>query len=160
MINRIFPIWAYLVLRWALGLIFLSAGATKLFAPEMFAVVIDAYGLLPETLVLPAAIALPLLEVVAAIGLLLDVRGSLGAITALLVMFMVILGYGLWLGLDVDCGCFGPEDPETAAYAGLRPAFYRDMVMLLGIAYLYAWRRRHAVIRRFLHPTVFRKEIG
>jgi rhodanese-related sulfurtransferase len=53
---------------------------------------------------------------------------------------MAILGYGIWMGLDVDCGCFGPEDPESRAYHGLRSALYRDFMMLAGVLYLYAWR--------------------
>jgi len=40
----------------------------------------------------------------------------------------------------VDCGCFGPEDPESRAYHGLRPALYRDFGMLAGVLYLFAWR--------------------
>ena len=41
-------------------------------------------------------------------------------------LFMAILGYGISMGLDVDCGCFGPEDPESKAFHGLRAALYRD----------------------------------
>jgi len=51
------------------------------------------------------------------------------------------VGYGLELGLDVDCGCFGPGDPEGRAYHSLRPALYRDTIMLAGIGYLFLWRR-------------------
>jgi len=44
----------------------------------------------------------------------------------------------------VDCGCFGPEDPEAEAFHGLRPALYRDLAMLAAVVFLYAWRRyRH-----------------
>jgi hypothetical protein len=68
-------------------------------------------------------------------------RGSLGVITGLLVFFLLLLGYALWLGLDVDCGCLGPRDPEGLAYAGIRPAFYRDWILLAGVAGLY-WLRK------------------
>ena len=133
-------IWPYRLARWVLAFIFLVAGGHKLTAPRSFAVIIDAYGLIPEVWVMPVAILLPLMEVLAAVGLCFDIRGSLTVIAGLLTIFMGILGYGIWMGLDVDCGCFGPNDPEGEAYSGIRPALYRDLVMMAGVIYLYAWR--------------------
>jgi hypothetical protein len=60
-------------------------------------------------------------------------------------LFITILSYGIWLGLDVDCGCFGPEDPEAQAFHGLRLALVRDIIMMLGIFYLYYQRFRQIV---------------
>lgn len=131
----------YKLCRWSLGCIFIYAGMTKLLEPKVFAVLIDAYGIAPEPLIAPAAILLPALEVIAGIGLLFDIRGSLAVITGLLVFFIVILGYGIWMGLDVDCGCFGPEDPEAEAFHGLRTALGRDIAMFFGVLFLYGWRR-------------------
>ena len=132
--------WLYRSARWALALVFLVAGGQKLIAPRSFAVIIDAYGLIPPSWVMPVAVMLPLFEVLAAVGLFFDIRGSLGVITGLLALFMVILAYGIGMGLDVDCGCFGPNAPEAEAYAGIRPALYRDTAMMAGVIYLYAWR--------------------
>ena len=132
--------WPYRLIRWGLAVVFFYSGVSKLFDPEAFAVVINAYGLIPEAWGMPVAVLLPLLEAVTAIALIWDARGSLEIITGLLVVFMAILGYGIRMGLDVDCGCFGPDAPEHRGFAGLRPALYRDMVMMAGIAYLYIWR--------------------
>ena len=142
--NRPF-VWAYRFLRWMLGVVFIYTGATKLLDPETFAVLIDAYGLVPGPLLMPVALFLPALEVIAGAGLLVDGYGSLGTIAGLLVLFMAILGYGIWMGLDVDCGCFGPDDPEADAFHGLRPALYRDVGMLMVVLLLYGWRRYHRV---------------
>ena len=131
----------YQVLRWMLGAVFIFSGATKLIAPESFAVLIEAYGLVPDELLMPVAVILPAVELVAGIGLLFDMRGSLGVIAGLLLLFVAILGYGIHMGLDVDCGCFGPEDPEADAFHGLRAALYRDMLMLSAVGFLYGWRR-------------------
>jgi uncharacterized membrane protein YphA (DoxX/SURF4 family) len=131
----------YRFLHWSLGLVFIYSGATKLIAPQPFAVLIGAYGLVPDLLLLPVALVLPLLEVVAGLGLLVGIRGSLEIIAGLLLLFMAVVGYGLWMGLDVDCGCFGPGDPEAEAFHGLRPALYRDMAMLAAVAFLYGCRR-------------------
>ena len=134
-------VWIYRGLRWGLALVFLYAGAVKLADPRAFAILIEAYGLIPDALVMPTAIALPALEVVAAVGLMFDLRGSLMVIAVLLVIFILVLSYGLWMGLDVDCGCFGPEDPEGKAFAGIRPALYRDFILMGGVLLLYGWRR-------------------
>lgn len=133
--------WSYRLARFSLGAVFLCAGSAKLINPRVFAALIDAYGLVPDGLLMPVAIGLPLLEVIAAMGLMVDIRGSLSVIGALLVIFMAILTYGIWMGLDADCGCFSPEDLESTAYHGLREALVRDFAMFLVVFYLYGWRR-------------------
>lgn len=140
LIDLLASIWPYRVVRWALSITFFYAGITKLIDLEAFGIIIDAYGLLPENLIMPVAIILPGLEVVAAVGLIFDMRGCLIVITGLLILFLGILGYGIWMGLNIDCGCFAPEDPESRAYGGLRAAFYRDLVMAAGVVYMFVWR--------------------
>ena len=135
----------YRLCRWTLGGIYIYAGGAKLLEPEIFAVLIDAYGIVPEGLLMPVAIGLPFLEVIAGFGLLFDIRGSLALITGLLVLFMMVLGYGIWMGLDVDCGCFGPEDPEAEAFHGLRLSLFRDLVMMAGVIFIFGWRRYRAI---------------
>jgi len=94
---------------------------------------------------MPIALFLPALEIIAAVGLIFNIRGSLAVVTGLLTLFILILGYGIWLGLDIDCGCFGPEDPESRAYSGLHSALYRDLVMMAAVFFLYFWRFRQTV---------------
>jgi hypothetical protein len=79
-------------------------------------------------------------ELFAGIGLFLDIRGSLASITLLLLLFIFILSYGLWIGLDIDCGCFGPEDPKSKAFHSLSSALVKDLFLILGIIYLYFFR--------------------
>jgi len=143
--KHILP-WLYRSLRWSLGSIFIYSGVIKLFDPVTFAVLIDAYGLVPDILLMPLAVIIPLFEVLAGAGLMVDLRGSLGGITGLLLLFVAILGFGIRMGLDVDCGCFGPEDPEAEAFHGLRTALYRDMIMLAGVFFLYWWRQHNKVV--------------
>lgn len=130
-------------MRWGLALVFFYAGLSKLADPEAFAVIIEAYGLVPDMLLMPLAVGLPTLEVIAAAALMIDLRGSLATIAVLLAIFILVLGYGIWMGLDVDCGCFAPGEPEARAYAGMRPALYRDFLLAAGILALYAYRYRH-----------------
>jgi hypothetical protein len=48
-----------------------------------------------------------------------------------------MLSYGLWLGLNIDCGCFGKADPEYAFSHNLKVALVRDLFLLLPVAHLY-----------------------
>lgn len=140
---------SYFIIRTLLAVVFIWAGLSKLVEPEVFAVLIDAYGLIPDLWVMPTAVLLPLLEVIAGLGLLMDLRGSLAVIAALLLLFIGILAYGIHLGLDIDCGCFAPDEPEAKAYHGLRSALHRDLLMAAAIGYLYVWRRvQHFAPRR------------
>ncbi len=136
--GRIF----YVAVRVALALAFLVAGVIKLARPEVFAVTVRAFGILPDALVGPLSIALPAVEVAAAVMLLFDVRGGLALTAGLLGVFVAILVYALRMGLDIDCGCYGPSDPEREAFGSIRQALWRDSAMLLCVAYLYWWKSR------------------
>jgi hypothetical protein len=82
--------------RWILGGIFIYAGSTKLLEPKAFTVLIEAYGIVPESLLMPVALALPLLEVAAGIGLFFDIEGSLSVITGLLGLFSFCFRFRTW----------------------------------------------------------------
>ncbi len=136
--GRFIPIMECAV-RWILGGIFIYSGSVKIMDPSRFAEIIAGFGMLPEVLIFPLAVLLPVIEMVAGIGLLFSVRGSLSIIAAMLVIFIAVLLYGIHLGLDVDCGCFGPEDPEQA-YKGLKAALARDAVMMAAVVFVF-WSR-------------------
>lgn len=132
----------YVITRWVLGGVFLVSGILKLSDPWQFSHIIEAYGLIIPQLVFPVAVGLPVLEVVAGLGLVLDVRYALAVISGLLLFFIIMLGYGWSLGLDIDCGCFGSADPAGKVFHSLRPALYRDLVLLAGAGFLYYWRHQ------------------
>lgn len=121
-------------IRLMLGGLFIASGVLKLLDPAAFAWNIYQYGLVPRLLIEPLAIGLPVAEVAAGGGLLWSRRWSYGAVAGMLVLFMALLGYAIINGLNVDCGCFGSGEPGPA---GLRKAFLRDVVMVIGLA--VAW---------------------
>jgi uncharacterized membrane protein YphA (DoxX/SURF4 family) len=131
--------WLYHFLRLALAAIFIYAGVVKLLDPRAFAHTIAQYDLVPEGLLPLVAIGLPALEVLAGLGLILEVRGSLTIIAVLLMVFLVILGYAVSQNLDIDCGCFTAD--ELDAQHSVTTAFWRDLMMIGATLYLY-WRRR------------------
>lgn len=125
----------YHFIRFALGSIFVYAGFIKLIDPKTFAKAISQYDLVPEGLLIPVAIGLPAIELLAGLGLVFAIRGSLSIIFGLLVTFVVILWYGVLNNLYIDCGCFSPE--ELKSNASLWHAFFRDLVMIAAVIYLY-----------------------
>jgi uncharacterized membrane protein YphA (DoxX/SURF4 family) len=131
----------YTTITWIIATIFLLAGIQKLFDPDSFVVLIDSYGLVWESFLLPVAILLPSLEIVCAVGLIFKKRWAVVALVGLTLMFIAVLAYGIWLGLDIDCGCFGTGDPEHDAYSSLHSALIKDLVLLMGIGYLAAFTR-------------------
>jgi uncharacterized membrane protein YphA (DoxX/SURF4 family) len=135
-------IWPYRVVRVSLAALFIYGGVIKLFDPKAFARTISGYDLVPEVLLPVAAVGLPIIETISGICLFLDIRGSLAVIASLLGMFICILGYGISLNLDVDCGCFGADD--LAKQASLVQAFWRDLALggiVVPYLYLSRWVR-------------------
>ena len=138
----------YHTVRLLISGLFLLAGCSKLFDLHAFALIINDYGIVPEELALPVAVILVAAEIITALALLLEIRGGLCGITLLLLLFIAVLLYGIRLGFNIDCGCFGPEDAEHTAFHGLHQALYRDLVMLAGVIYLYWYRHKSAVALR------------
>ena len=137
-------LWGDRLARWSISLIFLYAAVPKLLDVQGFAKTIDAYAILPDVLLLPTAIILPIVEIILAVGLLFNGWKSKVGCVVLLLMFILLLSYSIWVGLDIDCGCFGQEDPEYSAFHGLRQALLRDIVMFLPLLYSFWYhRKRH-----------------
>ena len=131
--------WIYRLARISIGIVFIWAGGVKLIDPSAFARVLSTYGLLPEALLAPVAIGLPITELLAGVGLVLDLQGSLKVISGLLFMFLAVLGYGILNNLNVDCGCFSTE--EMAVQNNLHWAVFRDVALLFVVLYLFLWQR-------------------
>jgi len=117
------------ILRIALGIIFIYAGALKANNVVAFAGNIAAYQLLPYVANYAIAAILPWLEILC--GLLMvtgwRVRGASALIILMNLIFIIALSAAIVRGLDIDCGCFkqGGGNKTTAWQALLR-----DMVLL------------------------------
>jgi len=96
--------------RLAMGGMFLYAAYTKLRQPWMlFAFSVTSYQLLPEWAVVAVARTVPWLEL--GLGLLLiagyGLRYAAAGASALLLLFFGVMLRSYFLGLGIDCGCFG-----------------------------------------------------
>jgi uncharacterized membrane protein YphA (DoxX/SURF4 family) len=103
-----------LILRLVLGAVFIYAAWTKLRDPwAVFAVAIDSFQILPSWGVEWVARTLPWFEL--AVGVLL-ISGrwlhiSTTASSLLLLVFFGLLVTAQLKGMQINCGCFGPDEP-------------------------------------------------
>jgi len=106
--------WLYHCFRLFIGGLFLYTGVIKLADVAGFAESIAAYGILPAILLPCAAFGLPALEVVTGFGTLLNRRWAILGILAMMILFTGVLGYGVAVGLEIDCGCFSTDKKAAA----------------------------------------------
>jgi uncharacterized membrane protein YphA (DoxX/SURF4 family) len=102
--------WTVRILRLGLAAVFLYAAYSKLRQPWLlFAMSIDAYGLLPQWAVLTLARMLPWCELGLGVLLLtgLWLRQVALAATSLLLVFYSVLLRSYGKGLEINCACFG-----------------------------------------------------
>jgi len=102
--------WLVLILRVALAAVFVYAAWSKLRQSWLlFAMAIDAYGLLPQWAVMTLARALPWFELALGILLLTGfwLRHTTIVASALLVVFFTVMLRSYAKGLQIDCACFG-----------------------------------------------------
>ena len=116
------------ILRVLLGLLFLYAGAAKLWDIPAFSAQLQRFGLQHTMLASAVAFYLPALEI--ACGLALVVRrctiGALVIYIALLGIFEAGLAYAWSTGVREGCGCFG----KFFGGASIQGAFVRNLVLM------------------------------
>lgn len=105
----------YLVVRVALGLIFLYAGFEKAREAQLFVVAVENYRLLPDFLAPLMALVLPWVEMVAGVLLISGYRAlpAVTLINLMLVVFILALSISFFRGLNIDCGCFSVNITES-----------------------------------------------
>ena len=115
--------WVGLVSRLTLGGVLFVAGALKVTNPGESVVAVRAYRLLPFELTTIVGYALPFIEVVVGLALIIGLFTRWSAIIGGLLMLAFIIGISsAWArGLSLDCGCFGgggeiPLEDALAAY--------------------------------------------
>jgi uncharacterized membrane protein YphA (DoxX/SURF4 family) len=116
-----------LIVRVALGGIFLAAGALKIGHFDLFASEIAGFQLLPHAVIAPLALLLPFVEVLLGAYLILGLftRAAAWFATFQLALFAFAIASAVVRGISTSCGCFGPSDatmtswPEAGRDAGL-----------------------------------------
>jgi uncharacterized membrane protein YphA (DoxX/SURF4 family) len=112
--ERIMMRHAKLAVSIVLAGVFIYAGVDKIRDPAQFADSVAAFAILPNALVTPMALGLPMFEVLCGLMVLAPPSRRVGALALTLVtaMFIVALVSALARGLTLDCGCFGAGAPS------------------------------------------------
>lgn len=127
---------AEMLSRILLATVFIYASWSKIQDPALFMDAIRSYQLhLPELLIAWVAIVLPPAEAVVACALVATkwVRESALLVCAMLLVFLFGLTQAWIRGLEISCGCFGPED---GAAAPLWLDILRDLALLVPSVWL------------------------
>jgi uncharacterized membrane protein YphA (DoxX/SURF4 family) len=126
-----------LVVRVALGFVFLAAGGLKVGHAENFASQIAGFQILPHPLIAPLALLLPFLELMVGVYLVLGLFTRFAAWFAAFEMavFAVAIASAVVRGISTSCGCFGPQDHAMTSW----PEVGRDLGFTL-MAVIVAWK--------------------
>ena len=107
----------YTVCRILLGVVFVYASWGKILDPAAFADIIANYQIVSPRTGHLTALFLPYLEMVCGICLIINrmPRGSALLVAGMMVVFMAALGYNIYRGIDVNCGCFTLTEGATGS---------------------------------------------
>ena len=119
----------FMVMRMALGALFVWTGWVKTRDPNGFLFSIRSFQILDDPWAAWVAMGLPWLEVAAGAALIIGlcIEGGLVVIAGMLAVFLWAIIHSWQRGLDLNCGCFG-GDAATSDYHEL---IRRDVVLLL-----------------------------
>lgn len=122
------------VCRIIVALVFISAAILKSFDPDGFAFQIESYGIISGSLAQIAAIVFIVVEIVLAVGLLINFKPKITIIgtAGLLFLFIGVTAWAWSQGKTEGCGCFGSLASRTPA-----EVIIEDLLLLAGL--LIAW---------------------
>ncbi|HTB35238.1 MAG TPA: DoxX family protein [bacterium] len=110
--------WLWQAFRLAVGFLFVLAAAGKLRDPVKFMGGMDQYGLVHGPILPLGAAAIPGIELVAGLCLLLGwrTRAAAGVISGLLLMFIAAMAAAMSKHLELDCSCFDLMGSDPNAF--------------------------------------------
>jgi uncharacterized membrane protein YphA (DoxX/SURF4 family) len=119
--------------RLGLAAVWLISGAVKISDTGQTYIAVKAYDVLPSSLVGPVATAMPLLELVLGVFLLVGLGTRLVAMASGLLLLVLIAAIAQsWArGLSIDCGCFGGGGQVSAGQTQYPQEIARDTGFLL-----------------------------
>lgn len=132
-----------LLSRLILGVVFIIASIDKISIPDIFALNVQAYKLLPVFLVNLAALIIPWVELICGIFLIggYYVRSSSLLLSGLCLIFIIALTAALSRGLKIDCGCFGPEHNSPVSWMRI----IEDICLLVLSAHIFFYTNTLAI---------------
>lgn len=127
-----------LVARLVLGVVLLVAGGLKVGNPLGAARAVQAYDVLPFELARWVGYALPWVEIVVGLLLVLGLFTRVSALIGTLLMLAFVVGIAqAWArGLTIDCGCFGGGGQVAADETQYGTEVVRDLALAVCGAWL------------------------
>ena len=148
-----------LMIRLALGGMFITVGLSKLMSPpDAFSRAILSYDLVSPMAASLAALYLPWLELAAGLCVLVGWSGRGGAmvLSSLIALFTVVKLSSVVRGLTIsECGCYGSELAwlELADWRGiLLNLLWLVLCFVLVVADVGPWSIRASILARISHP--------
>jgi uncharacterized membrane protein YphA (DoxX/SURF4 family) len=155
--------WVGFALRLLVGGVWIAAGLLKLPDPAGSVRAVRAYQLLPEAIVPTVGYALPIIELLVGVTLVLGLLVRIGAVLSSVLFLAFIVGISsAWArGLQIDCGCFGGGGFDAQAREKYPWELARDFGLLFASAWL-VWRPRSpwALDNQLLHHGIDRTTTG
>lgn len=112
------------VVRIVLGIVFLFSCAAKIADPSAFAAIVSNYQLLPPALVWATAVIFPWIEAVCGLALIFGrfEKGAALLVSMMMVVFIGIILYNGYRGVNIACGCFSlaANEPSNMVLNTLR----------------------------------------
>ena len=148
--------WVGVLARLVLSAVWVAAGLLKIPDPTESVRAVRNYRILPESIVPLVGHALPVLEVLIGVCLLLGllVRVSAAVSGVLLLAFVVGIASAWARGLSIECGCFGGGGGSPEDFAAKYPwEIARDVGLLLASAWLVLRPRTPWALDNRLFPV-------
>lgn len=147
--------WIGLAARLVTGGVWIVAGMLKVPDPAGSVRAVRAYDLLPESIVPTVGYALPILEVVVGLCLVLGLLTRAMAVVSAVLFVAFIIGIAsAWArGLEIDCGCFGGGGQLDGASAKYPGEIARDVGLLLASLWLVVRPRTRWSLDSLISPT-------
>ena len=144
--SRVRPLFIWAA-RLAVAGLFLAACIAKIRDPELFALAVNRYRILPGEFVNLVAIVLPWIELTAGLAVLaaparLRAAGAL-LLAGMLTVFTIAISLNLLRGIEASCGCFSTR-ADAAVSDGWNLVRNGALIWLALAAFLDAFRRAPA----------------
>ena len=126
-----------LLARLIVGAVLIWAGALKVTSPAVSARAVNAFQILPYDVARYVGYALPLVELLIGLLLVIGLFTRVAAVVGGLLMVAFIIGIAsAWArGLSIDCGCFGGGGTIAAS----QTQYPLDILRDLAVAACAAW---------------------
>ena len=133
--NSVYIAKLAVIVRICLGAIFLYSCVGKIADPAAFATIITNYQLFSQPWVTVTALVFPWVEAICGLALVAGRfdKGAALLVSVMMVVFIAIILYNGYRGLDIACGCFSVTAKEPSS---ITVNIIRNLIILAGSVWM------------------------